>query len=131
MPKIDLSITISAVIATCAIISPVLTALINNHHLYKMRKLDIKLEKEKASAFYKRGIFENYLKIAGKCVTTPNDETLSKYGEIYPLALIYFPDYLQTTLLQLNESILKHDWEIAQMHLASITPMIRDILQKM
>ncbi len=131
MPKIDLSITISAVIATCAIISPVLTALINNHHLYKMRKLDIKLESEKASVFYKRGIFENYLKIAGRCVTAPNDETLSNYGEIYPLALIYFPDHLQTTLIQLNESILKHDWKMAQKYLENITPMIRDILQKM
>ncbi|WP_419023858.1 hypothetical protein [Emergencia sp.] len=37
----DLSI-ITAIIAVAAIISPILVALINNHHSYRMRQLDIK-----------------------------------------------------------------------------------------
>ena len=36
----NLSVTISVIVAICAIISPILTAIINNHYQYKLRKLD-------------------------------------------------------------------------------------------
>lgn len=40
--KWDLSITISAIIAVAAIISPILTAVINNVHQRNMKKLELK-----------------------------------------------------------------------------------------
>ena len=40
MPKVDLTVTISVIIAICAIISPIITTILNNRHLYKIRKLD-------------------------------------------------------------------------------------------
>lgn len=36
-PEIDMSITITSVIAVAAIISPILTAIINNRYLLKMK----------------------------------------------------------------------------------------------
>lgn len=131
LPKIDLTITITVVIAVCAIISPVLTALINNHHLYKMKKLDMKLEYEKSSAFYKRGIFETYVKTTGKCIFSRKDEDIKEYGAIYPLALLYFPDELRPDLEELNQLIIEEYWKEAGISLSNISPKIRKMLQTM
>lgn len=52
MPKVDLTVTISVIIAICAIISPIITTLLNNHHICKMRKLDDAAQLQKDSYFY-------------------------------------------------------------------------------
>ena len=36
MPKIDLSFGVTAIIAICALLSPILTALLNNRHQIKI-----------------------------------------------------------------------------------------------
>lgn len=84
--KFDSTITITVVIAISAIISPIITTLLNNHHLYKMRKLDDETELRKTSYFYKRGIFEDYMRYAGQCVTHATSDALENYGATYALA---------------------------------------------
>lgn len=47
--NIDLNLTITGIIALCAILSPILTTLINNHHQSKMKKVEIyELAKQKS-----------------------------------------------------------------------------------
>lgn len=41
VPKVDLTITISIVITICALFAPSITAIVNNKHLYKIRKLEL------------------------------------------------------------------------------------------
>ena len=41
MPKVDFTITISILLAICALFAPSITAVINNHHQYKIRKLEL------------------------------------------------------------------------------------------
>lgn len=49
MPKIDLSLTITAIIALVSLFSPIITSLINNHYELKKRTLEIACdEKRKA-----------------------------------------------------------------------------------
>lgn len=129
MPKVDITITISVVIAVCAIISPIITTLLNNRHLYKMKKLDMKLEAEKSSHFYKRGIYEEYLKLAGKCVANANDDSMQEYGEIYLLALVYFPEELRPELTRINTLICSYSWKAARPALDELAPKICTILQ--
>lgn len=131
MPKVDLTITISVVIAICAIISPVITTILNNHHQLKLKKLELKAENEKTTYFYKRGIYENYLKYSGRCITLATRENLSEYGETYMLALIYFPENLQPELIKINESINVHNWDEARAQLNTLAPKIRSILKNM
>lgn len=131
MPKIDLTITISVVIAFCAIISPIITTILNNRHLYKMKKLDIKLETEKASYFYKRGIYEEYLKLAGKCATNADENNLREYGEIYLLALVYFPDDLHSELMNIHTLLCQFNWREARIALDILAPKICTILKSM
>ncbi len=129
--KVDLTITISVVIAICAIISPIITTLLNNHHLYKMKKLEVKIEAEKSAYFYKRGVYEDYLKHTEQYIIVRDKDTSLKYGSIYSLALIYFPTNLVDEILILNDEINSYDWETAIKHLNTIAPVIRETLQSM
>lgn len=129
MPKIDLTITISVVIAICAIISPVITTLLNNHHALKMKKLEMKLTEQEKSTLYKRGIYENYLRLTSQCIMHPSAQNLADYGNIYPMALIYFPEELISELNELNTQIAKHEMNNCREMFDKLAPKIRTILK--
>ena len=129
--KFDSTITITVVIAISAIISPIITTLLNNHHLYKMRKLDDETELRKTSYFYKRGIFEDYMRYAGQCVTHATSDALENYGATYALALIYFPDELLDKIIDINASLNRHQWANALVKLNELSPELRKQLQKL
>ena len=131
MPEIDLTITISVVIAVCAIISPVITTLLNNHYAYKIKKLDMKNEAEKASYFYKRGVYENYLKYTGRCISYATGDALNQYGEVHALALMYFPDQFRNELIEINHFIQNNEYYKAASILNSLAPKLRNTLQSM
>ena len=52
--ELDLTVTVSVIIALCAIVSPILVAIINNRHQRKMKQLEIAKE-------HKMKAFETYL----------------------------------------------------------------------
>ena len=120
MPKVDLTVTISVIIAICAIISPIITTLLNNHHICKMRKLDDAAQLQKDSYFYKRGIYEDYLRCTCRCITAASPAALNDYGKAYALALI-----------ALNNDIKHYLWGEASSKLNELAPLIREQLQKM
>lgn len=129
--KFDSTITITVVIAISAIISPIITTLLNNHHLYKMRKLDDEAELRKTSYFYKRGIFEDYMRYTGQCVTHASADALENYGATYALALIYFPDELLDKIIDINAALNRHQWADALVKLNELSPELRKQLQKL
>ena len=57
MPKIDITITISVIVALCAIISPILTAFINNTHQLRLKKIDLAQKELESTVMHKRAIF--------------------------------------------------------------------------
>ncbi len=61
MPQIDMTITISVIVALAAIVSPILTAIINNRYQLKLKKLELKQKEYEQTVLYKRKIFENSL----------------------------------------------------------------------
>lgn len=64
--KFDLTITIAVIVALASIISPILTALINNRHLLKMKKLELESEKYSKYSIHVRTLFEEFLETYGK-----------------------------------------------------------------
>lgn len=93
---IDLSWTITGIIGCAALFSPIAVALINNHHAYKMRKLDIAHEERKTQmalaheaaqkqfeVYYadKRIAFSTLLKEAGNFSTHKQD--LDDYSSLH------------------------------------------------
>lgn len=113
MPKIDLTISISVILALCAIISPMLTAIINNHHQIKLKRIEIKQQEYRESVLYQRDIFEKYLKYAGRCIYYADHEALKDYGEYYYSALMYASNEIQTDMLKANSLMLENKFDDA------------------
>lgn len=105
MPKVDLSITISAIIAVVAVISPIFTALINNHHQLKLKSLEIRQEHFEKNVLHERDIFEKYIVLSSHYLRfyEPNDR--AEYQEAYFLAYTYAPDHLRDKMQLLNDDL--------------------------
>lgn len=111
MPKIDLTITVSVIVAVVAVISPIFTAIINNHYQLKLKKLETKQEDYKQTVLYKRDIFENYLRYLNDVVQNPTNESLSKYAQYYPLAYVYLPQNVREKMSYVNHEIDKSPYQ--------------------
>ncbi len=98
MPKIDLTITISVIVALCAIVSPIATAIINNRYQLSLKKIDMEQKHLESTILYRKSIFENYLKYAGRCISHADPNALKDYGEYYLLALLYAPSELHSEM---------------------------------
>lgn len=127
--KIDLTVTISVIIALCAIVSPVLTTIINNCHQTKIKKLELKQQEYRNTIIHQRDFFENYLKHAGRCIYYADSEALKDYGEHYFSALMYAPDDLKADMIEANQLMLKDDWDNASVLIEKLTAKIRAIQQ--
>lgn len=74
--KFDTSFTITAIIAFMALISPVVTAIINNHYLAKQKSLEYLETRNQVSSQHKRELFERFLAASGAFVALPIEEQI-------------------------------------------------------
>ena len=129
--NVDMTVTISAILGASAVIVPMFTTILNNLHQMRLRKFDAKQEAKRNSAAFKREIYEGYLKSTGMCLSKPAPEYMAKYGEVYPLALIYFPESLVNKLITIDTLICEENWKEARLSLNDLAPAIRDLVQKL
>lgn len=107
MPKIDLTLTITAIVALAAIISPICTAIINNRYQLKIKKMEQKQKEYEQTVLYKRNIFENYLRNLNEVFQHLSNESLSGYAQYYPLAYMYLPEEKREKLSHVNHLLGK------------------------
>lgn len=70
MPKIDLTVSISVIVALCAIISPMLVAIINNRHALKVKEIELSYSlKEKQLTTLYQDKFTAYEKLINEIGT--------------------------------------------------------------
>lgn len=129
MPKIDFTISISVILALCAIVSPIFTAIINNMHQTKIKKLELKQQEYRDTIIHQRDFFENYLKHAGRCIYYADSDALKDYGEHYFSALMYATDDLKADMIEANRLMLKDDWDNASVLIEKLSTKIHDIQQ--
>lgn len=125
MPQIELTITISVILALAAIISPIFTTIINNRYQLKVKKLELKQKEYEQTILYKRNIFENYLRYLNDVLQNPTDKSLSGYAQYYPLAFMYLPPDVQQKLSIVNHKIGQ---SLGQSARASIVDEIDEII---
>lgn len=125
-----LAVVVSLTLGLCGFISPVITAIVNNHYLLKMRKLELEQENRKNSKIHIRNILEQYLKSAGQIIEFNNDETQREYGTYYFLALTYVPNDIYSKMIQLNNSISELNNKAATKFLEELSSSISDLLKK-
>ena len=131
MPEIDLTVTVSVIIALCAIVSPILTAIINNRHQLKIKKLEMQERLYENTVTYQRKIFENYLIHLGKCLAFPASETEKEYGRHYLIALMYAPEDIQAKMININNLVRDNHWTLAAKACEELTPLIHKHLQEL
>lgn len=95
---------VTLVIALCALISPIATALLNNRHQYKMKQLEYahqdKLDREKRIS----EIYDGYTQAADACIHTMSEDALYDFARHSGLALRYVPDDIREKMLALEKS---------------------------
>lgn len=126
-----LAVVVSLTLGLCGFISPIITGIVNNHYMLKMRKLELEHENSKNRKTYIRNILEQYLKSAGQMIVYSDNETEKEYGTYYFLALTYVPEDLHPKMVQLNKSISDLDKNTATKLLEELTPSISDLLKKL
>ena len=127
----NLSVTISVIVAICAIISPILTAIINNHYQYKLRKLDDEKELRKTSTMYKRDILENYLKYLGECHVRATTDSESNYGKYYFLAYLYAPSTVLPLMEKIDDYYSNHDFYNNEIPLEEVALKLREYINSL
>lgn len=130
MPELDfdLSLTITGIIALSSILSPIITAIINNFHQTRIRKLDYKQEELKNQFLHKRQIFENYLLSAGQYINDNRIDPQNAYDKIYYLAYCYATDDMRKIMQQLNNDIINGHCADAIVNLHHISSLIDSYL---
>lgn len=98
-------IVFSVIIASCALLSPMLVAKENNKHQLELKKLEI-AEKHQDHA---DEIIDGYFRSAGASLSIKSGENLTAFGEFSNLIYFYLPAEYHSDIAQLNDFIFKHD----------------------
>lgn len=97
---------LTIVIAVCAILSPILTALINNHHQKVMKKLEYKHLEHEEQIRHEREICEGYVRAAGACIHNLTVDQVKTYGENLGLVLYYVPDDIRKDIMEFEDKVI-------------------------
>ena len=133
MPQVDLSITISVIIAIAAIISPILTARINNRHQFKLRKLELDQQSYEHLVLQEKEIYYAYLSATSKLIHLVDRDNLKNYSEYYPLVLVRVNQELSKDL-ELIDSLVQGDMNVREQALTtfnSLVPKIKAVIDKL
>lgn len=131
MPELDLTVTISVILALAAIISPIFTTFINNHYQIRIKKMEMKQKQYEQSNLYKRKIFEDFLRSFNKICQLPTEDNLAYFSESYSLAYIYLPECVQKDLGKINLLIKAHHWDEVIKYVDAISMDICKEMQKL
>lgn len=127
-PKIDLTISITTILAICAIIAPILTAIINNLYQIKIRKIELKYESHKSTTLHNRDIFEHYLSATGRYLYYDDAQSEISYGEAYFSALQLVPKNIRNQMVSINSHIIDGNIPEAIKELEIIAPILHSLL---
>lgn len=112
--QMDASALAAWIALIVAIISPILTAIINNHHQTKMKKIEM-------STASKLKIIEDYLSSAGQIIYHNGEASTESYsiaiGRIYSAS----PRFLWEKISVLDEMIYSGNWEDAHAQFLEIS----------
>lgn len=127
----DATITISVIVSLCAIISPLLTALINNHHHTKIRKLELQQQRYQDTIIHRRSIFENYFRSAGQCFNFSSNDNIAEFGNWQCIAIMYAPPEFREQMIQINNLASRREWSQANALLEDLASKMYTITQSM
>lgn len=113
MIEIDTSLTLTGVVALSAIISPVVVTLINNRHALKMKKIEIKSEKQAQAV-------KRYLTATGKILELQASSNSHDYQLGKGFLYLYAPKSAWIKIDKLDEQIKAKKYDDARKTFADV-----------
>lgn len=114
-----------------AILAPVLVAIINNRHQYKIKKMELEQKSYEQSVLHKREIFENFLSAFNKVCQIQTIDAISEYSACYSLVYIFLPKPVRDELGKINLLIKQNNWEEVIKYVDRISMDIAKELEKL
>lgn len=114
--KLDLTWTITSGIAIAAIVSPIFTAMVNNHHQLNMKKLQLDHDERSETSLHSRQSLERLLSsISEFSVLNRRDIDMKKVMRAYYLSLPYVPENMRHDLSLFLQHLIddkdQTDWD--------------------
>lgn len=131
MPTVDLTVTITTILALVAIISPVLTAIIDNIFRLIIKHSENKQKRYEQNTLHKRELFENFLSAFNEVCHLQNVDAVRRYASSYSLVYIYLPKCVRDDLGLVNLLIGRRDWDEAIKYVDAISMDIYKEMQKL
>ena len=113
MFEFDATLTLTGVVALTAIVSPVIVTIMNNHHAYKMKKLEIKHINQSQA-------FENYMLAVGSILDEHSSQTFRDYEARKCLAYIQAPRSAWREMDKLDKLIKERKFNDARKVMADV-----------
>ena len=115
---------ITTVVAVAAIVSPVVTTLINCVFQLINKCLDNKQELLKNTVYHKREILEKYVSCLGEVIRYCSSENESQYGKYHNLAYLYLPSEFHEPMSNISKLIRDCEFIQAQQLSEELIPLI-------
>lgn len=119
--KFDLTVTISVIIACVGVVTPFVSAVVNNLFLLHMKKLEYRNKRYEDTVLHKREILENYARYLSSCIANPTPENISKYCEYHSVAYMYMPKESRPDMATVYHLILDNRYDDASNYVEKLS----------
>lgn len=132
----NLTITISVILAVVALIAPSITALINNKHIEKMKKMENNHEIHKNIVDRKISILEKYIESVGEVYISRksyggNFSEIISYTTIYSQTLIYVSEDSSKLMREIDSIIEEKRFNDLGDKLPELSLVLKDEMRKL
>lgn len=130
LDNIDWNTVVPQITLAVAIISPVVVAIVNNAHNSKIRRLELKYEKQTSYFHNQQSIFDNYVLYASKQIEADYQSERTEYMRYYGELFMYVPECYWNELETLHKYIQNRDKQNAKVQLINVTKTLGKTLQE-
>lgn len=130
LDNIDWNTVVPQITLAVAIISPVVVAIVNNAHNSKIRRLELKYEKQTSYFHNQQSIFDNYVLYASKQIEADYQSERTEYMRYYGELFMYVPESYWKELEKLNRYIQEKNKQASMQQLITVTKILGKILQE-
>ena len=121
--------TVTIIIAVIAIISPILTTLINNMFQLTHKKIDDKNSQYEKQIEHQQLIIENYLRNAAQHVNSSANMHKDSYKEAYAVVLFHVPSNLASAITEIDILASCNRREEANNKLTALIPHLKNYVE--
>lgn len=126
----DWNTAIASITLVVAIISPVVVAVLNNIHNTKIKRLELKYQKQTSYFHNQQSAFDNFVLYASKQIHSDYQSERIEYMRYYGEMFMYVPECYWHELEILHKHIQSKDKQNAKQQFEKVTKILGKVLQE-